>query len=131
MQTKSLSMRKAMSAALFILLLVVAGMTNALAQNQVAMLQHNNSITGVFYGSNAFVSAYNAAVDGDIITLSSGTYNSCGIGKSLTIHGAGCVYDSITDVLPTSISGSCSIYANNVSVEGVIFGTLNFVTSVH
>ena len=37
MQTKSLSMKKAMSAALFVLLLVVAGTKNALAQNQVAV----------------------------------------------------------------------------------------------
>lgn len=121
MKTKSLQIGKAMSAALFVLLLSVVGMKNAFAQNQVATLQHNDSITGVFYGQNAFVSAHNAAVNGDIITLSSGTFNNCQITKSVTIHGAGCVYDSITQKMPTIISGVVYVNRNNLCVEGVWF----------
>ena len=97
------------------------------AQNQVATLQHNDTITGVYYGQNAFSSAYDAAVNGDVITLSSGTFNSCTIAKSITIHGAGCVYDSTTHVLPTNISGFFYFTANNTNIEGVNFlGTIYF-----
>lgn len=59
------------------------------AQTQIAVLQHNDTITNTFYGTNAFVNAYNAAVDGDIITLSEGNFKSCTIAKALTIRGAG------------------------------------------
>lgn len=120
MQTKSLQqLRRALSAALFVLLLSVAGMKNAFAQNQVATLQHNDTITGVYYGQNAFVSAHNAAVTGDVITLSSGTFNKCDITKSITIRGAGCVYDSVTQVTPTVIPGEFYLRHNDVSFEGI------------
>lgn len=121
MKNRILRLRRALSAALFVLLLSVAGTKNALAQNQVATLQHNDTITGVFYGANAFVSAYNTAVAGDVITLSSGTFNKCDISKSITIRGAGCVNDTVTNVLPTIISGDFVFWCSNVRIEGVKF----------
>jgi len=45
MKTKSLQLGKAMSAALFVLLLMVAGAKNVLAQTQVATLQHGDEMT--------------------------------------------------------------------------------------
>lgn len=127
MKLNSLQFGKAMSAALFVLLLVVVGSKNALAQTQVATLQHGDSISGVYYGANAFVSAHNAAVAGDVITLSSGTFNHCNIYKPITIHGAGCVYDTLTRVAPTIITGEFYIDGSNYSIEGVWFpGTINF-----
>ena len=126
MRITSLLTKRALSAALFVLLLSVVGMKNALAQNQVATLQHNDTITGVFYGQNAYSSAYNAAVDGDVITLSSGTFAGINVSKSITIRGAGCVYDSLTHVLPTIIPGDFAIRQNNVSFEGIWFnGNVN------
>lgn len=128
MQTKSLQqLRRALSAALFILLLSVVGTKNALAQNQVATLQHNDTITGVFYGQNAFSSAYNAAANGDVITLSSGTFNGIDIGKSITIRGAGCVLDTVTNVLPTIITSSFNLRKDEITFEGIMFtGSVNF-----
>ena len=127
MRFNSLQFGKAMSAALFVLLLSVAGMKNALAQNQVATLQHNDTITGVFYGQNAYSSAYNAAVNGDVITLSSGTFNAVTIEKSITIRGAGCVLDTLTNVLPTIIPGNFNLLRNNITFEGVWFtGVISF-----
>ena len=123
MKTKSLHFGKAMSAALFVLLLVVVGTKNALAQTLMATLQHNDSITGVFYGQNALVSAHDAADNGDVITLSSGTFISNGISKCVTIHGAGCVYDTLTNVSPTIIS-NLEIHADNVTFEGIRFGNI-------
>ena len=122
MQTKSLQLKRALSAALFVLLLCVAGTKIALAQNQVATLQHNDTITGVFYGQNAFVSAHSAAVNGDIITLSSGTFAAPSeIVKAITIHGAGCGFDSITQIMPTIISGDFSLRSgsSSTSFEGI------------
>lgn len=112
---------RAFYAALFVLLLSVVGMKNVLAQNQVAMLQHNDTITGVFYGADAFVSAYNAAANGDVITLSSGTFNKSNIGKAITIRGVGCAYDSVTQVIPTIIPGDFYLYNNNICFESVCF----------
>lgn len=126
MKVRTLQFGKAISAALFVLLLSVAGMKNALAQNQVATLQHNDTITGVFYGQNAFSSAYNAAANGDVITLSSGTFNAITIYKSITIRGAGCVLDTVTNVLPTIVPGDFALRANNITFEGIWFtGTIN------
>ena len=128
MKTKSLQFKKAMSAALFVLLLNVVGLTNAFAQTQVATLQHEGDIVGSYYGENALTSAYNAASDGDIITLSSGTFSCPDIMKSVTIRGAGCVFDSVTNVMKTQISSNFSLSmssCNNASFEGIHFsGTI-------
>lgn len=121
MKTINFKMKWALSAALFVLLLNVVGMKNALAQNQVATLQHNDTITGVYYGSDAFSSAYNAAANGDVITLSSGFFSGFAINKSITIHGAGPVYDSLTGFTPTIITGNISLHTDNISFEGVQF----------
>lgn len=94
----------------------------AFPQNQVATLQHNDSIAGVYYGQNALASAYNAASNGDIITLSSGTFSSTNISKAIILRGAGCVYDSVTYVPPTIISGNFSIggsVSSNTNIEGI------------
>ncbi len=121
MQTRNLQLKRALSAALFVLLLSVVGTKNALAQNQVATLQHNDTITGVFYGQNAYSLAYDAAVDGDVITLSSGTFNAVTISKAITVRGAGCVLDTLTNVLPTIIPGNFDLRANNIIFEGIWF----------
>lgn len=60
----------------------------------VATLQHNDSISH-YYGQEALAQAYDAAVDGDTITLSAGTFNvywgnnSTPMCKSITIRGTG------------------------------------------
>ena len=124
MKAKSLQFGKAMSAALFVLLLSVAGMKNALAQTQVATLQHGDSIS-VFYGADAFVSAHNAAADGDIVTLSSGTFTvPSTITKAITLRGSGMMSDSISGTNPTVFAQSVYISVSNQSIpfqmEGVM-----------
>jgi hypothetical protein len=124
MKVNTLQFGKAMSAALFVLMLSVTGMKNALAQNQVAILQHNDSITA-FYGINAFVQANSAAADGDTITLSSGNFNGdCTISKTITLHGAGMVSDTL-GVTSTRISGNVHLQIPNnteyLTIEGAHF----------
>ena len=65
-----------------------------MAQEQLAVLKHNDS-TSVFYGASAFVQAYNAATNGDIITLSDGIFSTPStIQKGITVRGNGAVVDT-------------------------------------
>jgi len=63
------------------------------AQQQLAVLNHNNEIT-TYYGADAFIEAHSAAVNGDVITLSSGVFNATNISKAVTIRGAGAWADT-------------------------------------
>ena len=113
MKVRSLQFGKAMSAALFVLLLVILGTKNALAQTQVASLQHGDDVS-VYYGGNAFVEAYSVAQTGDIITLSSGTFVPCDITKAITLRGAGCAVDTEAGTNPTLFGGTITL---NLSTE--------------
>jgi len=58
----------------FAIIAVISGTMGMLAQTAlVATLSHGNDVL-TFYGTNAFIEAYNAAVEGDCITLSSGVF---------------------------------------------------------
>ena len=123
MKVRTLQFGKALSAALFVLLLTVAGTKNTLAQTLVATLQHGNDIN-FYYGSDALRNAYDAAESGDIITLSSGSFASPnnGIGKAITLRGAGCVTDNTSGVQPTVIDGcyfSVNDAENFFTMEGI------------
>lgn len=67
---------------------------NSLAQNSFAAfaaLEHNGALT-TFSGSNALTEAIKAADDGDVITLSAGSfavYEDIYVNKSITLRGAG------------------------------------------
>jgi hypothetical protein len=118
-------MRRALGAALFVLLLSVAGMKNALAQTQIATLKHGDDIS-VFYGINALVSAHNAATIGDVITLSEGSFNCCNITKAITLHGAGCHADTVAHTFGTTVPGDfyLEVPTNDtafLTIEGVSF----------
>ncbi len=131
MKAKALQFGKAMSAALFVLLLSVVGLKNALAQNQVATLQHGDSVCA-FYGPGALGEAHEAADHGDIITLSGGWFSANGITKAITLRGAGFVTDSVTGTPPTSISGDIWLNVTGtdgfLTIEGVLFsGTVYYI----
>ena len=127
MKFKTLQLKKTAFAMLIGLLLSVAGLTNAFAQDQIAVLQHEGVIT-TYYGGNAFVDAYTAAENGDMITLSEGTFNGCSINKAITIHGAGYSYDSISMTAGTRLNGSIYInggtQAEHLVIEGIGFVTI-------
>lgn len=130
MKAHALQFGKAMSAALFVLLLVVVGTKNALAQTQVATLQHGDDISA-FYGTNAFVEAHTAAQNGDIITLSSGTFVPCNITKAITLRGAGCAIDTVANTNPTIFGGDITLNVvdtvNYLTIEGILFtNTVNY-----
>ena len=112
-----------------LVLLLMAGMTKSLAQNQVAILQHNDTLSA-FYGPNALANAHEAAIVGDTITLSSGNFNGCDLTKAVTIHGAGCVEDTVAGFAPTRISSNVVIAVSNdtipLTIEGVFFDNTTY-----
>lgn len=91
------------------ILLAVVLMLSAFtfAQQQLAVLNHNNEITA-FYGANALIDAHSAAESGDIITLSSGVFNASDITKSVTIRGAGAWADT---------TGGATMLRNNFTIN--------------
>ena len=121
------SISKRVMITLFVLLLSVVGTKNTFAQNQVAILQHNDTLSA-FYGPEALSAAHEASSDGDIITLSSGNFNGCTLSKAVTIHGAGCVDDPESHLAPTRIPGTLYISKSDgtmpLTIEGVWFGTI-------
>lgn len=73
---------------IFTILLIISVIIAPAQSPLMATLDHNGEITH-FYNSNALASAVSAAEDGDIITLSSGSFNGTNISKSITLRGAG------------------------------------------
>ena len=76
---------------LFSLLVLALSFSAIFAQQTtVALLNHEGTIT-TYYGSEALVQAHKAAVDGDVITLSGGSFTApSSWTKAVTLRGAGC-----------------------------------------
>ena len=114
---------------------LVFGVSMLLAQGQsIATLNHDGEVQ-VFYGTNALSYAHSAATHGDVITLSSGTFSAITITKELTIRGAGMQADSLTNALPTYISGSLMLKIDtntvyDLTLEGLNIGYLLLNNSV-
>ena len=109
-------MKKLLVILVLLLNISVAGL---FAQSsQVATLNHNGNIS-VFYGANALFEAYELAVNGDVITLSSGTFAAVGINKNITIRGVGWQFDTETMNMPTIITGDFLIYGENKTINGL------------
>lgn len=107
------------------MLFVAAVLTNnAFAQGSLlATLNHEGTVS-TFYGAQAWKNAHDAAVNGDVITLSSGTFAAVNITKAITVRGAGMGIDSKAVVEPTVISGDFSINiaepgSNRLTLEGI------------
>lgn len=103
----------------------------AFAAPLTAILQSGDKFTP-FYGENALVEAYNAAKDGDVITLSPGSFNTTEIAKSIKIIGSYAFGETETEVTRIGPSnGEITVSADNVSLEGIrlnrliIMGTEN------
>lgn len=90
-----------------LLAIVLVLSVTSFAQQQLATLNHNDSVTA-FYGANALVAAHSAAQNGDIITLSSGVFNATDISKAVTIRGAGAWADTI---------GGSTMIRNNFNIN--------------
>lgn len=102
-------------------------MTALFAQQQTAILVHNDNTFTPYYGPNAFIQAHAAAQTGETINLSAGAFNSCGaLTKGIIIRGNG-IDGPIAE--RTYITGN--IYqriadSNNstLNIEGIYFDNL-------
>ena len=102
-------------------------------EKQMATLQHGEQ-TLVFYGTDAFRDAYNAAADTlDVITLSSGTFSAPGnISKSIAVYGAGFEKDEATGIEPTRLNGELYLVpADGVNEDGYTVKAEKKVNGVH
>ena len=108
----------------FVSLVALVCATWSFAQSSLlATLSHDGKVS-TFYGSTALRDAHNAAANGDIITLSSGTFVAVDITKAVTIRGAGMEVDTVHNVLPTTITGDFNIniadsVSQNLTLEGI------------
>ncbi len=107
------------------LVAAIVAATTVYGQSQVATLTHDGVIT-TFYGYNGLQSAHDAAVSGDIITLSSGNFQGITITKAINLRGAGMQTDTENNILPSYVVGNVTINipeeeTRALTVEGVQF----------
>lgn len=109
---------------LFLSLVALTMATMSYAQSSVlATLSHEGEIS-TFYGAGALKSAHAAAKHGDVITLSSGSFQAVDITKAVTIRGAGMQVDTIAKIYPSVIVGNYFINVadtleQHLTMEGV------------
>lgn len=98
------------------LVAAIVAATATYAQNTlVATLTHDGNIS-MFYGTYALQRAHAAAVDGDVINLSGGGFQSATITKGVTIRGTG-----VLDAQPTKILGDFNIQIPTTVTERLSF----------
>lgn len=114
----------------FLLICTILCANVLFAQEQLAVLKHNDS-TSIFYGQSAFVQAYYAAAHGDVITLSDGTFKAPNsVSKGITLRGNGAWDDTSRNAMGTYFLDQ--FYVINLedslqfSAEGIYFQNLNF-----
>ena len=102
------------------LTMVIALMSTAMSFGQntlVATLDHNGEIS-VHYGSGALIQAYDNANPGDVVTLSSGTFQTPIFTKAITVRGAGMQYDEVLDRDYTYLVGQPDYNGSRIQIEG-------------
>lgn len=111
---------------LFTLLAMLTCVVVSYAQNNlVATLNHGETVS-IYYGAKALQEAHAAAAHGDVITLSSGSFDAVNITKAITLRGAGMQtrLDSINSVSPTALLGDFCIQiadstTEKLAIEGI------------
>lgn len=108
---------------LFVAVMAMFATTAKAQSSLLATLNHEGTIS-TFYGSNALIQAHAAAADGDVITLSSGTFQSVNITKAVTLRGAGMVLDAATQIEPTVLANDFTIDISDettqrLTIEGI------------
>lgn len=107
--------------------IILFGLTISIcAQSQIATLSHEGKIS-TFYGANSLRDAHNQAENGDVITLSAGSFNAVDFTKLITVRGAGMgikVDASSIYMEPTVIVGDFNVTADansahHFTLEGI------------
>lgn len=105
----------------YLLIVMIFAALGVMAQSTiVATLTHAGETTE-YYGENAFVTAVNASVDGDLITLSEGLFKGTTINKSLNIRGNGVGSTQITSNVTLDKSADEDEANHWLNIEGITF----------
>lgn len=87
----------------------------------VATLSHEGSLKP-FYGKEALKEAYAVARDGDIITLSAGTFTALPMNKNIVIRGVGMIADASSDNTQTILTENLTVQLKDNEYEFVLEG---------
>ena len=115
---------------IFTSLLLMNSVLSMKAQDvQLATLQQGEGLQ-VFYGADALKNALDAANNGDLITLSAGTFNAyLNITKAVKIQGAGYVTDAESGRYPSVLNGGITLQLpdgnEGLLIEGIKVNTIN------
>lgn len=110
---------------LFLIVLCCAFVAKAQNDQLTATLQHGDEVS-LFTGADALATAMEAAADGDIISLSAGTFRTTPINKAVSIFGAGYEkVDSLTIDI-TAIEGETTIGLAESTLHNLYFEGLRF-----
>ena len=110
---------------ILLLMSLVLGTMMSYAEGLTATLTKSDKSIEVFYGEGAFREAYNKATDGNIITLSGGSFNSPdSLTKSITVIGNGAFTDTATTQSPITQVGTTRLSADNIVFEGINISSL-------
>lgn len=98
--------------------------TTVKAQTSLMATLNHEGVISTFYGNNALQQAYAAAADGDVINLSSGTFQATNITKAITIRGAGMALDAKNQTEPTILVNAFTIEipdatTQRLTIEGI------------
>lgn len=101
----------------------------------VATLSRGDTLVSVYYGIEALKDAYYEAQDGDLITLSSGSFKAVDISINITIRGAGMEEDTLNNCLPTILIGDFNISTtqgngNILHIEGIYHNGSIFANAI-
>ena len=112
---------------LFVMAALFSCFTVSQAQTSfIATLQHESEFTH-YYGAGALKSAYSAAAEGDIITLSPGTFTWSGtFDKGITLRGAG-VESSEKTFISGDIYFASTSETRETTVEGIRFNNTVYI----
>lgn len=112
-----------MKKTILLLIVAVVGTLSCFAQDEFIVTLSHSSNLSTFTGEDALAQAYEAAVDGDVITLSPGVFVATDINKCITLRGAGCKPMASNGYVPTQVVGTLNItvpaeYSSAPTLEG-------------
>lgn len=105
----------------YLLIVMSFAALGVMAQTTLVATLTHAGVTTEYYGEKAFVTAVEASVDGDLITLSEGLFKGTTINKSLNIRGNGVGSTQITSDVILDKSADENEENHWLNIEGITF----------
>lgn len=94
------------------LVAVLMGTMSMQAQDDLVATLNHGSTLSTFTGEDALAKAYEAAANGDVITLSPGVFTAVNMDKAIVLRGAGYKPMASNGYMSTQITGSITVNVN-------------------